>query len=384
MPETVHTARLRRLMTEAASHVALYRRLWGGLVPDPAAALPCIDKAALRGCPPEDRIHDGRRDVRLAQELSSGSSGEPLATYSDRRALLARRLAFLRALLRAGYRPGQRCLLLTSRRGEKRWPSVLGWQYASIADSTETLAARVTAVRPHVLYGPLSTLELLAQHFVRAGARAEHLRLVVSTAEQLTPARLAALEQGLPAPVADFYGLSEFGLVAFRAPGSREYRPARASLVFEYAPVPGEPALERLVITDLAERTSPLIRYDTGDLVRRDATLPRRPIVAFAGRAFDCIRLPDGERLSPYLFDVALECLPSLRAFEVVQQRDLSLDVTIDAPETDAERLRAEIAVRMDALLRGVLPFRIASGAIRRDPAGAKFRPIRSLAGSPS
>lgn len=380
MPDVASGARLQRLMAEAASHVALYRRLWGGVAPGPATA-PYIDKAALRGCRPEERIHDGRRDLRLAAELSSGSSGEPLATYSDRRALFARRMAFLRALLRAGYRPGQRCLLLTSRPGGDNWSSVFGWHYASISEETVALAWHIVALRPHLLYGPLSTIELLAEYFVRNGPRPQGLRLVISTAEQLTPTRLRMLEKGFGAPVADFYGLSEFGLVAYRPPDSREYRPARSSLLLEYVPVPGEVALERLVITDLAERTSPLIRYDTGDLVRRDASLPHRPIVAFAGRAFDCIRLPDGQRLSPYRFDVALECLPNLYAFEVVQQRDLSLDVTIDAPDPEAERLRAEIASRLDALLRGALPYRIASGAIRRGPAGAKFRPIRSFAG---
>jgi len=174
--------------------------------------------------------------------------------------------------------------------------------------------------------------------------------------------------------------LAEFGLVAYRTPGSRAYVPARSSLVLEYLAVPHDRAVEQLVISDLAERTSALLRYDTGDFVRRDTTRVDRPVVEFAGRAFDCILLPNGERISPYRIDVALEDLPDLKAFEVVQQEDLSIDVTIDVAPREAERLRCSVAAQLKPVLGHAMPFRIAAGAVRRPPGGTKFRPIRSLA----
>jgi phenylacetate-coenzyme A ligase PaaK-like adenylate-forming protein len=382
MPETAD-ARLLRHMADAALHVELYRRLWAatGVVPELHKAAR-VDKARLRASPAADRIHRRRRGRALASELSSGSSGEPLTTFSDRRALFARRLAFLRALLACGYRPGSRVLLLTSRRGTNRGNGLFGWHYASIAEGTESLAERARTIRPRLLYGPLSTLELLSDHFGRGGARWPGLRLVVSTAEQLTPARQKTLERGFGAPVADFYGMSEFGLVAYRPAGSREYRAARTSLVFEFVPMASDDAIEQLVLTDLAERTAPLIRYETGDFVRRDGTQPHRPITAFAGRDFDCLRLTNGERLSPYRVDTALEHLPNLRAFEVVQQPDLSVDATLDVAADDAEELRSAASDRLAALLGPAIPLRVRIGTIARPPSGAKFRPIRSLAGA--
>lgn len=382
MPEASTDSRLLRLMTDASRHVELYRRLWSasGIEADLRKA-PVLDKAQLRACKPEDRQHDGRRGRPLAAELSSGSSGEPMTIYSDRAAQRARRFAFLRALLHCGFRPGQRCLLLTSRRNSQ-WSALARWHYASIGEDTETLAQRVNSVRPRVLYGPLSTLELLAEHLSNRNERLPALALVVSTAEQLTPERLATLERGFGVPVADFYGMTEFGLVAYRAPESARFVPARSSLILEFVPVPGEDTVEQLVISDLAERTSPLVRYDTGDLVRRDGSRPDRPILEFAGRSFDCILLPNGERVSPYRIDVALEHLPDLRAFEVVQQPDLSIDVTIDVQAGEAERMRKAIADRLTALLGHATAFRIAAGVIRRERSGAKFRPIRSLAGA--
>jgi phenylacetate-coenzyme A ligase PaaK-like adenylate-forming protein len=382
MPEADIDPRLREAMADAARHVALYRRLWpetGAVAGLHQARL--LDKATLRGTRIEDRISAARRARRLTAELSSGSSGEPETTYSDRTALRARRLAFLRALLACGWRPWQKLLLLTSRRRTRGMPFAR-WHYASIGEDTDRLAQVAATLAPQVLYGPLSTLELLAGHF-RAQRRAlPGLRLIVSTAEQLTPERRRTLEDAFGVPVADFYGMTEFGLVAYRPPGAGAYTPARDSLLLEFLPLAHDRAVEQLVVSDLAERTCPLLRYDTGDLVRRDPAQPGRPLVEFAGRAFDCILLPDGARVSPYRIDLALESLPGLVAFEVVQQPDLSLDVTIEAADARAESLRQAVAAKLAAIFGNAMPFRVAAGAIRRDPRGAKFRPIRSLAGA--
>ena len=381
MPEAIADPRLARAMADAVQHVALYRRHWGG---PPAGAVSrqarTVDKAILQATRLDDRLRSGHGSRVLTSELSSGSSGEPLTVYSDRAALWARRCAFLRAMIHCGYRPGQRLLLLTSRRGarDSRWTR---WHYASIGADSALLARRAADLGPRVLYGPLTTLELLAEHVAEQRSRLPSLRLVISTAEQLTDERRRTLERGFGVPVADFYGMTEFGLVAYRPPGHRSYVAARSSLVFEFADVPHDRAVEQLVISDLAERTCPLLRYATGDLVRRDRTRVDRPIIEFAGRSFDCIQLPNGERISPYRFDVALEHLPDLKAFEVVQQPDLSIDVTIDVPAAVAERTRRAIAERLSALLGKAMTLRIATGAIRRNHA-IKFRPIRSLARS--
>lgn len=374
--------RLQAVMADAARNIALYRDLWASA--GTGAGLHgarLLDKSVLRAAGMEDRVDSTRRRRKLTTELSSGSSGEPMTTYSDREALRARRLAFLRALVACGWRPWQKLLLLTGRRGPGE--RLLGrWHYASIGDDTAHIARRAGDIRPQVLYGPLSTLELLAQHAREHRLPQASLRLVISTAEQLTADRQRSLERAFGVPVADFYGMAEFGLVAYRRPGARSYTRARDSLVLEFLPLAHDHAVERLVVTDLAERTCPLIRYDTGDLVRRDAASPERPLVEFAGRDVDCILMPDGARVSPYRIDLALEKLPGLEAFEVVQQPDLSVDVTIDAAAGAAEGLRSVIAGKLALIFGHAIPCRVAAGTIRRAPAGGKFRPIRSLAGA--
>ncbi len=385
------SARLQRLISDAGRHVPLYRRLWAAAgidvdhlqVAGDFQRLPWLDKGALRDSRPLDRIHGKRRDTHLAEELSSGSSGEPLTVFKDRAVQLRRRWAFLHALLACGYRPGQQCLLLTSRRSAK-WPTIARWSYASIGDDTAKLASRLDALQPDVLYGPLSTLELLAAQRTQRTRRPAGPRLVISTAEQLTRQRRAILERGFGAPVADFYGLSELGLVAYRTPGNPQFTPARANLILEFFPIADEPSVERLVVTDLAERTSPWIRYDTGDLVRRDPQLAGRPIVEFAGRSLDCIALPGGGLVSPYRLDVLLEQVPGLRAFEILQQADLSLDVTLDMAPDIGEQACSTVRRGLESVLGTTLAMRMRIGTIHRGPAGTKFRPIRSFARGPA
>jgi len=380
-------AQLLRLVADAGRHVPMYRRLWAESGIDVSEVrttrdfqrLPRVDKAALRASRPEDRIHARRLGSRLVEERSSGSSGEPLTVFKDRYVGVVRRWAFLRALHACGYRPGQQCLLLTSRREAREWRA-LRWSYASIGEDTATLASRLEALGAGLLYGPLATLELLAGYLAAQQSSRPASRLVVSTAEQMTRPRRETLERGFGTRIADFYGMTEFGLIAYRPPGGSAFVPARSSLLLEFLPVPGEPALERLVVTDLAARASPLIRYDTGDFVRRDTGRATRSILEFAGRSFDSIVRRDGERISPYRLDVRLEQVAGLNAFEVVQQADRSIDVTLEVEPGTAGRVEAIVRREFQAVVGDGLALRVGLGPIRRDPSGAKFRAIRSHA----
>jgi phenylacetate-CoA ligase len=378
---------LLRLVVDAGRHVPMYRRLWANSGIDVSdlrttrdfQRLPRLDKATLRASRPEDRIHARRLGRRLLEERSSGSSGQPLTVFKDRYIDVVRRWAFLRALHACGYRPGQQCLLLTSRRDAREWRAVR-WSYASIGEDTATLASRLQALEAGLLYGPLATLELLAGYLAAQQSSRPASRLVVSTAEQLTRSRRATLERGLGTRIADFYGMTEFGLIAYRPPGGASFVPARSSLLLEFLPVPGEPALERLVVTDLAARSSPLIRYDTGDLVRRDTGRRTRSILEFAGRSFDSIVGSDGGLISPYRLDVLLEQVAGLDAYEVVQQADRSIDVTLEVEAGTAERVAAIVRRGLQDVVGADLALRVGLGPIRRDPSRAKFRPIRSQA----
>ena len=336
--------KLERLLKETARHVPFYRALWASAgidvgrlsLPRDLSNLPIVRKSDLLAARAMARLDNRRRRSNLVAETTSGSSGEPFEILLDRSAVRRRRLRFLRALLGAGYRPGERLMLVASRHSTPLGARILGWTYASLKQDEDALAAEYWRVRPAVLYGPLSSLLALAERLTSGRRRHHRPRLVVTTAEELTAAHRATLERAYGPNIADFYGMTELGLVAWR-PGPREpYRLPAANLLLEFLPCAADHELERLVVTDLSGGAMPLVRYETGDLVLRDRTLADSPIVRIAGREIDCLHLPGGGRISPYRITTSLELLEGVDQYEVVQHEDLSVEVFIRTPAADA------------------------------------------------
>jgi phenylacetate-CoA ligase len=379
---------LQRLVTDTARHVPFYRAHWAAAgidvealsLPRDFARLPVVRKSDLLAAGAEVRLDDRRRRSRLAAETTSGSSGQPFEILLDRSALRRRRLLFLRALVGAGYRPGERLMLVGSRHATPLGARLLRWTYASLKQGEDALAAEYLRTGPGVLYGPLSSLLALADRLLDRHPGAPRPRLLVTTAEEITAAQRGTLERAFGANIADFYGLTELGLVAWRAGGREPYRLPAANLLLEFLPCADDEALERLVVTDLSGGAMPLVRYETGDLVRRDRSLPDAPIVRIAGREIDCLRLPGGRRVSPYRITTSLELLDGIDQYEVVQNRDLSVQVFIRTLVADAGPIFERARQAVNHVCDGALSIEV-KAMTARGGTGRKLRPVRCLAG---
>ena len=86
--------------------------------------------------------------------------------------------------------------------------------------------------------------------------------------------------------------------------------------------------------------------------MRRDNAAATRPILEFVGRSFDSIVRDDGERVSPYRLDVLLEQVAGLKAFEVVQQADGTIDVKLDVEPGDGRSRHSDRKARAAARRR--------------------------------
>ena len=255
--------------------VPAYRSLWRAAGVEPGTLqlpaeferLPIVNRSELSAFPVRERCR-GRINGGMRLALSSGSTGQafevPLNAASRRR----RQRRFFRALLQCGYRPGQRLLLLTRRTntGPARF---FNWHYAQISLDEAALVAIYLEHRPTVLYGPLDTMLRLANG-LNASRNWPKPRVVVSTGEELTPRAREELSVAFGVEPSDFYGLTETGLLAWRKASQPHYWLADAEFIFEFLPAEEDYSLERLVVTDLGHAAMPLVRFDTGDLVRRN------------------------------------------------------------------------------------------------------------------
>jgi phenylacetate-CoA ligase len=376
--------KLRRLLETAVANVQMYRQLYGSLnltggnlaAMSLLRSLPVVRKSDLLAFRPEERIDRRYRISRLCRESTTGSTGQPFSMYVDRRYRLSRNMRFLRALCHVGYRPWHRLLLLTDRYGG--FSRRHGWYYQSVEAHTPALLEAYRQARPDVLYGFATPLRLLAEALGDRDRRARGPRLVISTAEMLDPDTRGNLESAFGCGVADFYGMTEMGLVAWKRPGDQAYTMAEDSVLTEFLADDACRGRFRLVVTNLDLAASPIIRFDTGDLAEVEFIDGRPAVVRFEGRQIDALACPDGSSMSPYRLTDALRDVPGLRRFQVTQHapRCFAVDAVVDAA------LRDEAAGRIRSIFAGLFGPGIELDLQYRDrlvdAGNEKFRPVLS------
>ena len=386
LPATTIRKQLTRLVQTAKQRVPFYGRHWSSLTtpvaamqfPEQLGELPLVQKADLLAQPTQDLLDSSFSESGLSIEKTSGSSGQPMEIVKDAASARRRGLRFLRALLSCGYRPGQRLMLISTRRSGGLM-TFARWSYVDLRD--EQLLQEFERLRPDTLYGPLtSLLQICEQAKNRTGLHRPSL--VVSTAEQMMPAQRALLEATFGCPVADFYGMTEVGLVAFRRSGTAHFEIASDDLLLEYLPLGDGLSTERLIVTDLSGGVMPMIRYDTGDLVRRNHELAEQPIQEFVGRRVDSLRVNSSVSVSPYRVTLRLEAIAGLRQYQVVQRKDLSIDVYFHCEAAQSERLRSEVQAAIAELCGTEVTLRLHFQKHSLHKVAGKFRPVHSEAGS--
>ena len=376
--------KLRRLLLDAASNVPLYQALYEPLglsnreLADPGVLcqLPILTKSMLLATGDEKRVNRRFKKESLIRESTTGSTGQPFSVLYDRRYLVLRNLRFLRGLLSVGFRPWHRMLLLTDR--HPGFSRRTGWYYQSVERPTTEIVEAYRRVRPEVLYGFTTPLRLLAESLSRNSGYQSGPRLVVSTAEMLDAATRQTLEKTFGCPVADFYGMTEMGLVAWQRAGEASYTMAHSSVLTELLPDQDCPGRYRMLMTNLDLRATPIIRFDCGDLAFAEMANGRPVIRAFEGRQIDAIARRDGTTLSPYVVTDALRDVPGLRRFKVTQCELTRFEIAGEiAPSLRDEATRSITAVFEHMLGTGLeLEFSFTDNLV--PDSATKFRPVES------
>ena len=386
--QRIQNAKLRRLVRHAYRTVSYYRRLLdeAGILPDAIRTaedlpkIPITTKAALLAAGPEATVSTAIRPDKLIAERTSGSTGQPFTTHFDRRFVRIRDALFLRALTTAGYRFGDRLMLVTSTQGKK---SRSGLHYVSLLEPPERLLDALNRCRPSVLYGCVTPLRQLASFIRETGAAAHRPKAVVSTAEALDGETRRLFATTFDAEVYDIFGLTEMGLVAWECGQHDGYHLAEDTTVTEF--IPTQPDGDcRLVMTNLELRGMPLIRFQTGDIGVPGPSEPcpcgrsLKRLQRIEGRIVDCIRLRDGLTVSPYRLTLALEKIPGIGRYQVIQEA-LDVFTVLHEGSVTQEEATAEAARRTMQDIVGT----DARISVRREPSldpppGRKFRVVES------
>ncbi|MCC7138513.1 MAG: phenylacetate--CoA ligase family protein [Planctomycetes bacterium] len=321
-------ARLRALLVHARDTSPFWARRMAEARFDPARM---SDAAALAALPPlsrtdvrlhvKDMLSRAYDPARLVVHRSGGTTSEPVPFFQARESIAAKNAATLVLRERLGWRRGGRTAFLWGAAADgpasgldplRRAKDFLvgrfceGAVFLPAGDLSDAcLDAHLETLRrfrPAVVQGYPSASDLLAR---RAAERGVALRVpvFVLTAEPVLAAQRARVAAAFDAEVFSFYGARECGWIASECVAERRLHVNTVGVHLE-ATDDG-----RLLVTDLANRAMPLIRYEIGD---RGALDPEpcpcgdpRPVLArLEGREVDLFTLPSGRRVPGVLADV--------------------------------------------------------------------------------
>lgn len=317
---------------------------------------PVIDKAFANAN--REGLFNRAYRGKLVRKKTGGSTGEPFVYCTG---VLAQSYLWAAILLSwrvAGYRLGEPVAILAgsalfgSGYRQKIYYALMNARLYSAfdlsAEKLDTYAAGIAASRCRLLYGYASAIHQLARHLLEKRARPRfRLRAVVCTAEVLTPAMRAGIEQAFGVPCYSQYGCNDAGVSAYECERRDGYH-----LITERA---YHEVLEggRLVSTDLSNDAFFLPRYDTGDLV----TMAHAPcacgrgfplISNVIGRANDLVHDRAGNAVHSEFFTHLLREDSRIAAFQVVyDEARLAVIVHCAAPifedEHYLDRIRAAL-----------------------------------------
>lgn len=345
--EALQLTRLRALLSHAYRYVPYYRErldaagMAQGAIENVAdlRKLPLLTKPLIRGN--SERLKSAAARG-LARFNTGGSSGEPLVFWIGRERVSHDVAAKWRAT---------------------RWwdvdigdPEIVVWgspielkaqdRLRAVRDRlfrTHLLAAfemsgprldeyvdMLRSVRPRMVFGYPSSIGVIAEHARRRDKRLDDLgvKVVFVTSERLYDHQRAVIERAFGCPVANGYGGRDAGFIAHQCPAGGMHITAE-DIVVEIVDEQGGPLPVgregEVVITHLATRDFPFIRYRTGDVAVMDegvcACGRGLPLLkAIQGRTTDFVTAADGTLMHGLSLIYVIRDIPGVENFRIVQE----------------------------------------------------------------
>jgi phenylacetate-CoA ligase len=356
---------LDQLARHACSSVALYSERWQGVydpahpfTPESFARLPLLPRREL-----QTRYDALKTSALPAQHLptaetrTSGSTGAPVRVLKTRVTELLWKAFTLRdhlwhrrdmlgklAAIRHGVTEGESDNWGTATRGLVETGPVA---VLHIRSDTDTQLGWLEKQQPMYLLAYPSIVCDLAKACIARGLRMPRLREVRTIGESLDPQIRELCRDAWNARLVDVYSADEVGYIALQCPAGEHYHVQSEGVLVEVLNDFGRPCapgeVGRVVITDLHNFATPLVRYDIGDFAEvgercscgRGLPVLRRIL----GRVRNLLLTSSGQRYWPTFGMRKLTAIPKILQYQFVQkQLDLlEARVVASAPLAPAE-----------------------------------------------
>jgi phenylacetate-CoA ligase len=380
--ESYQIERLNRLWQHATTHVDHYRELRANKkLPDSFRSIaefqttvPLLPKRAVRQNP---KAFVSERLDRGHWHRTGGSTGTPMSFYwndeAHQEVLRARYRLYsmwgIDPLDRTAFLWGHQHVFSRSVRGH------LGRVQQHLTDrlrgrlrlsayhlgkkDVQRYLRRMSSFRPTMLYGFSRAIYMLALEAQQSNWQSDSLRLVTLTSEAASKAMITAVERGFGVPAIVEYGASECHVIAGEWT-DRTLRVREDLVIVET--LPRADHRFDLVITVLGNLSTPLIRYQIGDVTDSPLRYPANGFAILrnvAGRNDDLLVTRSGRVIHPSLVDAVFEeAVDPIRRYRVHQHADGSLVATLELHDSNEKFQSQHYEQRLAHLIEG-FPVRV-------------------------
>ena len=367
--------RLALFVAAAAASVPHYRRVFARLgltpgcmaLPGDLAVLPVLDKAEVQDCVADFRSPASGHSVVTAH--TSGTTGAGLRFATTREAVQEQWAVWWRYRSWHGLKPGLWCAYFGGRSivgvdvaREPFWRvnyadrQILFSGYHMSPQHLPAYVAELRRCRPPWFHGYPSLLSLLASHVLDSGETLGFCpRWVTTGAENLLPQQAEVVERAFGVKPRQHYGMAE--AVANASECTHGLLHIDEDFAFVEL-IPFGNGCYRVIGTNLSNPLTPLIRYDTGDIVVCGPSpcpcgRPGRTLHRVDGRQEDYITKPDGTRIGR--LDHVFKDMVNVKEAQLQQASDGAVTVLLVRGQgfsaDDEVALRRQLCLRLGDVL---------------------------------
>jgi phenylacetate-coenzyme A ligase PaaK-like adenylate-forming protein len=405
-------ALLRERVVSAIDNVKFYADLYRPYGTPPAdlskfsdwySDLPVVSRTDFENVPVEDRVSRAYAEAPLVRKQTSGSTGIPLIIFIDEKVASFRSWRFRRPHFEAGETsPTSLEFLFPERFRRDKQVRVVGTSgakdvstraersYSTLTDalkSPELIYDDLAGKQPTTLIGYASSIVRLAE-WMGSERALPSVKRIWTTSEMLTPDGREAIRRAFGFDPREAYASVEFGFMGWQAAPDGPFTLETDRLIFQgQSLATGGPSnrgeLARVIVSDLFNDTTPLLRYDIGDLAILSEPADYSDtcygsIEELRGKVTDTVCDASGQRIEPFAI---LGCLKE--TLGPAQYRLVCLERGLFVLQYRPAR---SAPIALDAALKGLRdivgdPIRVIAQqvpAIHRETSG-KLRPIINL-----
>ncbi|OQX00360.1 MAG: hypothetical protein BWK80_62000 [Desulfobacteraceae bacterium IS3] len=199
---------------------------------------------------------------------------------------------------------------------------------------------KIERFKTQYIYGYAQSVFQFAHYFYHKNRDLSYLNLkgIILTGEMIYPGQIEVIKKVFGCEVAEEYGCTELGVIAFRCRGGNMH--LMENLLVESVYDPSDKTHGNIIVSELYGQLFPFIRYQIGDrgsISYRKCSCGRNlPILDnIAGRKDSFIRCPDGKLADPCVLSYILDEMPeeygSISQYRIIQEKIDSLTVCLVA-----------------------------------------------------